>query len=175
MRFLKHWRSLLIILLCIAVGGIARGYVRSPGYRAAQAFARIQQGMTEKEAVGVLRQFGGEIMAWSSTGVRLEKPVDVDVGFWFGDRCYVYLIFPAESPAGEPQLLKGKRLSRPSFSEWLSRLLCSIKSGPQAYESDPSERMQELLNESENLCAVSDEWKRWWEIEQPTPSSRPRE
>mgnify|MGYP001562807235 CR=1 FL=1 len=37
MRLLKRWRYLLIALVLIGTGGMAAAYLRSPGYRAAQA------------------------------------------------------------------------------------------------------------------------------------------
>ena len=174
MRLLKHRRYLLIALVLIGIGGVAVAYVRSPGYRAAQAFAKVQEGMTDEEAKSVMRQYGGEIMAGGSTGQWIKQPVDFDHGYWFGDRCYVFVVFPIESPNGEPLRVKGKRLSRPTFSEWLSRCLQSIKSRMASYSSDSNERMQEMLNESEDLRATSGEWKRFWEIEQPMHFAEPK-
>ncbi len=36
------------------------------------------------------------------------------------------------------------------------------------YSSDPNMRMEELLNESENLRQMQGEWRRWWMIDQPS-------
>ncbi|MCS7046198.1 MAG: hypothetical protein NZO58_07570 [Gemmataceae bacterium] len=36
------------------------------------------------------------------------------------------------------------------------------------YSSDPNDRMQELLNESENLRQIQGEWRRFWMIDQPS-------
>jgi hypothetical protein len=36
------------------------------------------------------------------------------------------------------------------------------------YSSDPHERMQEMLNESENLRQIRLEWQRFWMIDQPS-------
>ena len=36
------------------------------------------------------------------------------------------------------------------------------------YASDPNQRMDELLNESENLRQIRGEWARWWMIDQPS-------
>ncbi len=36
------------------------------------------------------------------------------------------------------------------------------------YSSDPNERMQEMLNESENLRQIRGEWERFWMIDQPS-------
>jgi len=36
------------------------------------------------------------------------------------------------------------------------------------YSSDPNERMQQLLNQSEDLRQVRKEWYRFWMIDQPS-------
>ena len=36
------------------------------------------------------------------------------------------------------------------------------------YDSDPNLRMDELLNDSENLRQAQGEWRRWWMIDQPS-------
>ena len=36
------------------------------------------------------------------------------------------------------------------------------------YSSDPNERMQEMLNESENLRQMRGEWQRFWMLDQPS-------
>lgn len=36
------------------------------------------------------------------------------------------------------------------------------------YSSDPNMRMEELLNESENLRQIQHEWRRFWMIDQPS-------
>ena len=36
------------------------------------------------------------------------------------------------------------------------------------YPSDPNERMEALLVDSENLRQIRDEWKRFWFIDQPS-------
>lgn len=36
------------------------------------------------------------------------------------------------------------------------------------YSSDPNERMEEMLNESENLRQIRGEWRRFWMIDQPS-------
>ena len=44
----------------------------------------------------------------------------------------------------------------------LSNVGCMINQ----YSSDPNERTQELLNESENLRQIRGEWQRFWMIDQ---------
>jgi hypothetical protein len=46
----------------------------------------------------------------------------------------------------------------------LSNVGCIINQ----YSSDPNERMQEMLNESENLRQIRGEWERFWMIDQPS-------
>ena len=46
----------------------------------------------------------------------------------------------------------------------LSNVGCIINQ----YSSDPNERTQELLNESENLRQIHGEWQRFWMIDQPS-------
>ena len=46
----------------------------------------------------------------------------------------------------------------------LSNVGCMINQ----YSSDPNERMQEMLNESENLRLMRGEWQRFWMIDQPS-------
>lgn len=36
------------------------------------------------------------------------------------------------------------------------------------YPSDPNERMEALLVDSENFRQIKDEWKRFWFIDQPS-------
>jgi hypothetical protein len=36
------------------------------------------------------------------------------------------------------------------------------------YSSDPNERMQTMLNQSENLRQMQKEWDRFWMIDQPS-------
>jgi hypothetical protein len=36
------------------------------------------------------------------------------------------------------------------------------------YPSDPNERMEALLVDSENIRQIRDEWKRFWFIDQPS-------
>jgi hypothetical protein len=36
------------------------------------------------------------------------------------------------------------------------------------YSSDPNERMQQMLNESENLRQLRMEWNRFWMLDQPS-------
>src|SRR5262245_25774118 len=98
MRFVKHWRFLLFALLVLGIGGRAVAYVRSPGYRAAQAFARIQEGMNPDQAHDIMRRLGGEICAISHTGIRFVEWDDRS--YWFGGRCYVHLKFPPISENG---------------------------------------------------------------------------
>ena len=40
------------------------------------------------------------------------------------------------------------------------------------YPSDPNERMEALLVDSENFRQIKDEWKRFWFIDQPTTLSQ---
>jgi hypothetical protein len=37
-----------------------------------------------------------------------------------------------------------------------------------AYPSDPTLRMQVLLNQSENLRQIQNEWMRFWMVDQPS-------
>ena len=37
-----------------------------------------------------------------------------------------------------------------------------------AYSSDPNRRVQELLNQSEDLRVIQDEWERIWFTDQPS-------
>ena len=46
----------------------------------------------------------------------------------------------------------------------LSNVGCIINQ----YSSDPNERMQEMLNESENMRQLRTEWRRFWMIDQPS-------
>jgi transcriptional regulator of aromatic amino acid metabolism len=46
----------------------------------------------------------------------------------------------------------------------LSNVGCIINQ----YSSDPNERMQEMLNESENLRQIREEWRRFWMLDQPS-------
>lgn len=36
------------------------------------------------------------------------------------------------------------------------------------YDSDPVNRMQQLLNQSEDLRQIRGEWDRWWMVDQPS-------
>jgi hypothetical protein len=169
MRFRKRWIHLLIVLVCGGVGWLVTAYFRSPGYRAAQAYARIHQGMTPNEAHETLRQFGGEIMASSSSGVSL---VEWDNrGYWFSDDCSVTVIFSPKSADVEPQRITEKRLRQQTFGGWLSSLLCSVKSSPQTYQSDPGERTREMLVEPETLEQICEEWRRLKDLERQIPST----
>jgi hypothetical protein len=46
----------------------------------------------------------------------------------------------------------------------LSNVGCFINQ----YSSDPNERLEELMNESENLRQIKGEWRRFWMIDQPS-------
>ena len=43
-----------------------------------------------------------------------------------------------------------------------------------AYSSDPNRRVVELLNQSEDLRQISDEWERFWFLDHPSHMSYDR-
>jgi hypothetical protein len=166
MPLLKRWRTLLIILVCSGIGWTVKAYIGSPGYRAAQAYARIHEDMTPDEIHKILRQYGGERMPTTYSGVRFVEWDDR--WYWFSDHCSITVIF---SPEGKPQCVMEKQLRRQTFGGWLSSLLCSIKSSPQTYQSDPGERAREMLVSTETLEQIREEWQRFRELERQTPST----
>lgn len=48
--------------------------------------------------------------------------------------------------------------------------MCLVNTGCfiNIWSSDPNERMEELLNVSEDLRQIKGEWKRFWMIDQPS-------
>ena len=42
------------------------------------------------------------------------------------------------------------------------------------YSSDPNRRVRELLNQSEDLRQIADEWERFWMIDHPSHMSYDR-
>ena len=43
-----------------------------------------------------------------------------------------------------------------------------------AYSSDPNRRVKELLNQSEDLRQIQDEWERFWFLDHPSHMSYDR-
>jgi hypothetical protein len=171
MRLLKRWRSILFLLIVLGIGAMAMAYIRSPGYRAAQAFARIQKGMTFDDADKVLVEAGGY-----RNRFRMGIPV-FDEMYSFGNGSVVGLNMHPDALQAEIPCVRDKFLRRPTFTEWVGDLIESfipttIVDDGAGFANDANERMQELLNESENLAQISDEWQRFWQIEQP---ARPKE
>lgn len=179
MRMLKRWRYVLMALVLIGMGDMAVAYVRSPGYRGAQAYARIQEGMTRDEAYAIIIEWGGYSVI--RTGIDFW-----DERYYFGDRCCVGFNLQSGSDEAGAACVKEKFLSRPTFTEWVSDLVDSFKPEtnvtegagfavgtgvPGTYSSDPNERMQELLNDPDTQKQIRKEWLRFKELDNQTPST----
>jgi hypothetical protein len=120
MRFVKRCRYPLIAIFVVGIGGMAVAYFRSPGYRAAQAYARIQEGMTRDEARKILAEWGGERFAanYQGPGRGLRLPAWEDI-YEFGARCAVTLEFEPNHDDWLGSRVSEKRLFRPTIIDWL--------------------------------------------------------
>src|SRR5262245_56230773 len=112
------WPFLLLALVLIGIGSITMAYVRSPGYRAGRAYARIHKGMTPGEAYAIIHEHGGESVNMSGKGF-------CDVPFYFGEHCCVGVNWGCDAD-GVVRVTE-KFLRTPTFTRWLFDLVDSRK------------------------------------------------
>jgi hypothetical protein len=188
MRLLKRWRYLLIAFILFGIAGMAVAYVRSPDFRAAQAYARIHEGMSRDAARRILAEWGGEYPGKGQghqiiRGLVFDDASDI---FWFGSESSVCFEWGPDSTDPKRMVVTKKDLRQTTFTEWVSGFFDSFKAkttvkegvgfavgtgATPATESNADDRIQELLNDPETQKQIREEWRRFKELDSQTPST----